>query len=438
MIINELITVFSFQKGKGSDKALKQYQNSISNLRKQALLAGAAFSGLGLAAGKIIQGVDQQAKFARGIGISFEKLRQFQFAAQKAGASTSEFNSFIGNLSRTLVSLNPGDYNKFLFRLGVAARDAQGNLRPLDKVILNIAKNVTRFNAIRRQQLIGGLGGSLNITNFLSQGSSKIQKDLQEAISTGFVIPERLTGQFAEFFDDSLLRLRSTIKGFSEVIIASLLPSLTKVVDNLEAWILANKELIGSNIGAFLKGAGEAISAFGNGIKFALDSITALIKPLTGTNSELKTAEVLGFAAASAVTALAGAAVLAAGEWVALAAAITAVISLLPKIKNLSGFLPDQINPFKIPEKLKELRQLQSPSSLEEFRSLAAARGDFSALAPASTTNNSSNATATINNTFNINGSQSPLETARRVKEEFELSRALQSASPGFNRPRVG
>lgn len=436
-IIDSLITVFSFKKGKGSDKELKEYQKAISDIRKKALLAGAAVTGFGIAAGKIVQGVDQQAKFARAVGISFENLRKFQFAAQKAGASTSELNSFVGNLARTIVSWQPGQFNNALVRLGVAARDAAGNIRPLDDVILDISNKLKGFNAIRRLQFTGQFGSGVNIANFLGQGAEAIGKDLQEAVASGFVIPERLTGQFAEFFDDSLLKLRSTVRGFSEVMIASLLPAVTSVVDGLEKWLLTNRELLASDIGGFLKGAGEAISFFGKGINTVLGGITKLVKMLPSTNSELKTAEIVGFAAASAIAALAAAAVLAAGGWIALGAAITAVISLMPRIKDLFSFLPDKLNFFKIPQKLQQLQQLSTPMSHDELRGFASSGGVTSAMVPVGATNNA-NSTTTQNNVFNISGAQSPSETARKVQEHLELATALQSASPGFNRPKVG
>lgn len=446
-IVDELKTVIGFEISKNSERDLKKFKNGISSLRKQALLAGAAFAGFGIASTKIIQGVDQQAKFARAVGLSFESLRKFQFAARKAGASTSEFNSFVGNLARTIVSLQPGQFNQALLRLKVAARDATGQIRPLDDVILDISNSLKRFNAIRRLQFAGQFGGGVNIANFLGQGPQQIRRDIQEAIASGFVIPERVAGQFAAFFDDSLLKLRSTIQGFSEVIIASLLPPIIEVVDNLEEWILKNQELLSSDIGDFLKGAGDAFRFFGKAIKFALDAINSLLSPITKTNKELSEAKILGFAAASAVGALAVAAIFAAGEWVLLATAITGVLALLPQIEKIWDFLPDVINPLKLKENLRELKQLGDPREFKLLSQLAKSGGNLEGLinpqenlsvpAPQSVTNNSANKNVTLNNTFNISGAD-PSQIAKRVTEQLELVTALQSASPGFNRAKVG
>lgn len=443
-IIDELFTVIGIKKSKDSDKDAARVQKQISSLRKQALLAGAAFAGAGIALEKIVSGVDQQAKFARGIGLSFENLRKFQFAAQKAGASAAELNGFVGNLAKTITSLNPGQFNRTLQRLGVRARDEAGKIRPLEQVLLDVAQALQGFSKIKQLQLVSELGGSINLANFLTQDIEKIKQDLQEAVTSGFVIPERLTGEFAEFFDDSLLKLRGTVRGFTEVLIGSLLPTLRNVVDELDEWILKNKELLAGNITDFLKGAAAGFSVLNKSIMFALDTISSAVSPLGEINEGLSSAKVFGFAAATAMGALAVTAAIAARQWLVLAAAIATVTNVVPKVDSFIGKIPflNSASVSKNLERLKELRQLEKPLTFEEFENFARTGVPTTVAAPvaSNTINNagSQQSTITQNNVFNISGAQNPKEVANQVREALDLPQALQTASPGFNRPKVG
>jgi len=303
---------------------------------------------------------------------------------------------------------------------------------------------------MRRQQFGGRLGASSRIVNVLAQGSAKILKDMQEAEKIGAVIPEILAGSAAAFFDDSLLRLKKTIQGFARVITLSLTPQLIEIVDTFEKWIIVNKELIATRLGDFL-------------------SMVVNV---------LKNLKVILFAVAGIMVALTAAAIVAAGPWIAFGAAIAAILVNLDKFRDLSdsfvrlfnNIFPSSVdkttmsidkatnavskflgvlkklnplNAFGSSENIpiftlfslgKAKRLLDEASGLIESSSVGGAGQRFPVLSGLVASAGSVNNDITIN----VNGAESPREVAVEVKRQFDLATAAQTASPGFNRPKVG
>ena len=443
IVVDEIVSLLSFESTKKSKDAIKRAENSIKSIKRLAQVSAGALASFAFAMNKIIGSVDKQAKFADGLGVTFENLQKIQFAGQKAGASISEVNSAIETLTKTMSSTKPGEFNAGLQQLGISVVGLSGKLKPASQLLLDISDALAQKDPARRQQFGARLGFSTSIVNFLAQGSKKILADMREAEKIGGVIPERLKVVAAALFDDSFLRVKTTIKGFSSVIALSLAPQLIKVVDSFEKWTIANKKFIATNIG----------------------------KVLSGFVVVLKNLKIVMIVLSPLIIAWAAAIIAAAAPLLALGAAIAVVVSNLDKLKDAAnsvsrvfgqvfpsfiGKTIDSIkeatteikNFFGFFKSIKDKTSLFTIFSIDKMTDKLNEVGDLFDLGKTPAKGGTrfpilqglaSGASNTTSNdvVINVNGAQSPREVGIEVKKQFDLSTAVQTSASGFNRPRV-
>lgn len=472
IIIDELINLVSIKLSKDSKKTLESFNNGLKSIRNIALVATGALSGMAYAMDKLVSGVDKQARFAEGIGVSYENLQRLQYAASKARISTDELDSALNTIVQTMSSTKPGEYNGALLQLGISARNLDGSLKDPVQLLLEIGDALKRLSAIRRQQFGGSRFGFGNqFTNFLGQGSDKIRRDMEEAEAIGAVIPEGLKGIASGYYDQSLLQLKTTLKGIATVISLSLAPAISDMLDDFNDWIIKNKELLGLRIGETLKGVGQGLSNFGSIVMVAARAISALLNNLIGTNKELTTESTVSFVVAAALTALAAAYVAANAPLVALTAAVGLAVYKFSALLALAHTL-EQIFKIMFPRAFEaaSISIDKATNSLERFKNLLKDVNPFTGYGSISDINSkakgileqvqltqqygnsnglleklynktggdTSQITKAINNvTINVNGAGDPLVVANTVKQKIDLATAVQVANPGFNRPAV-
>jgi hypothetical protein len=474
IIVDELITLVSLKLSKDTQKVLQGFNSGLKSINNIALIATASLSGMAYAMDKIVGGVDKQARFAEGIGISYENLQRLQYAASKARISTDELDGALETLVQTMTSTKPGEYNSALFQLGVGARELDGSIKDPIKGLLEIGDALSRLSAIRRQQFGGSrLGYGSQFTNFLGQGSAQIRKDMEEAETVGAVLPERLKDLASGYFDNSMVRLKATLRGLAAIIALSLTPAVIKFLDNLDKWIIKNKELLGLKIGEVLKGIGQGISDFGNIFMVATRATTAFTNALVGNNKELGTTDEVANAVSGTLSVLAAAFVIARGPAILLGIAI---VKILPKVTEL----------FQVFSNLKQVMDILFPgvfdkaagsidkatNSLERFKAVLKDVNPFGGmdlfggytsgvkdvlgrlkdgslqidanagfgLKPVDVNAGipSGSSEVTNNVTINVNGAGDPLVVANIVKSKMDLSTTAQVATGGgFNRPKV-
>lgn len=514
IVIDELVTIIGFKTTKESTRAVESVQNGIRQLQKLAVIATGTLGLLAAAMTRVAGGFDKQVKFARSIGLSVENLQQLQFAAQKAGVSADEMDSFLETLATTMTSTIPGKYNQTLAQLGVAASEAGGKARPLVPAILDIANALNKMDAAQRLQFTKQLGGSASIANLLGEDPKKITQDMQEAINTGAVVPSQFAANAAELMDDSLLRVKSTIKGLSNVLLLSFAPNLSAVLDDFDKWITKNEKIISSDLGKFIKGLAKGFSDYGKVLLQVLDIIGGLIKKInffddsldnTNTIATVVTASLLGLTAAFVALAAPVAEVAIpiaalAGGFAVLIKKFSGIIKLAKAIKDffislgapidktkksitemtsalerllaimkdinplkLIGDLPGDLNKLasmaanelnKVSEKFKGgdaakkgnsiadgsgsiLKLVTDKNQLNGFASaLRSSQNNYlSAPSKAASQNNRTTNNNTI--TIHVSGAGNPSAVAKEVKTQFDISQAVQTASPGYNRPPV-
>jgi hypothetical protein len=253
---------------------VKNLGNAIGGLSKSAAGLGAiagsitglgvALGGVGLAAaGKgIIDMADSLDELSQRTGTSVETLSKLGLAARQSGLDTEQVSGSMVKLSRSLGQIATGGGEKAagaLSALGISARDAQGQLKTADQVLLEVADRFKNMadgpeKATAAFDIFGKSGAAL--IPMLNMGSDAIQK-LNTGISADFA-------KNAGIYNDQLANLQAQTSALGASVLSALLPSLVKVtawtataVENLRGWVSANRE----TIVAFVTGAGNAVKA---------------------------------------------------------------------------------------------------------------------------------------------------------------------------------
>lgn len=325
-IVDELVTLLGIDvdpKAKGEASA---FGKILGGVTAAAVAAGAA---LVAAAGAVqayamtqAEAIDTAGKMADAFGINFQAFQELEYAAQKSGAEVEEFRTDLENLSKTLVD------NDALKEMGISAKDAAGDLKTTDQVLMDIAKKFETLSKGEQNAFNDKLTLSPSALKLLQQGASGIQKLRDEAKSLGIVLDDNAKNKAARF-QSSLHNTRSVIDGLGKAISVGLLPGMADVLDKFTDWIVANRAFISGSITQVVEGVGKGFKMAGDAAAYVWAQVTKLIGPVEDLVGPLDATQAIAIATAVAIGALAVATVAATWPVIAIAAAIGAVVLVL-------------------------------------------------------------------------------------------------------------
>jgi hypothetical protein len=228
-----------------SRREMKQFTSDIGDgFKSLASIVGVSIGAISASVAvdfvkNLAEGADQIGKLSQKIGISVEDLSTLQHSLKLSDVPMETFAKGAGLLSKALAGMaDETEGGKgaglALQTLGIRARDASGNLRPVVDVILDIADKFKGFeDGVGKTNLAMTLFGSKigkELIPFLNQGAAAIRAAQGDAIAFG----EQLTGSTAaaaEKFHDDLTRLEAVADGVSKQFLTGLLPSLNRLTE---------------------------------------------------------------------------------------------------------------------------------------------------------------------------------------------------------------
>jgi SLT domain-containing protein len=195
-----------------------------------ALAPALSIAGLGAMAKNSIAAADGLYDMSQKTGISVEVLSKFGKAAKLSGTDLDTVAGAIGKLGKNMYEAANGNDKmaKEFDKLGIKIKDAKGNLRSADDVLLDLANNFKNKKdgpekMAQAMTLLGRSGREL--IPLLNMGGDAIS-----SMST------KMTTEFAKAADqysDKMVTLSGKIGGLGAKIAIALLPSLTTLTDKL-------------------------------------------------------------------------------------------------------------------------------------------------------------------------------------------------------------
>ena len=211
--------------------AIGQFNDFIKDWRTQLAAAGAAL----FAVAKSTADFGEEAlKGAQKAGTTVQTFSALSHAARMADVDNQQLIAGLKALSVNMVEAQQktGDGEALFRRLGVAAVDATGKLRPTEAVLLDLAEVFAKSadGAAKTEAVVKLFGKSgLELLPFLNKGKVEIAALMAEAERLGLVLSKD-DAEAADKFNDALKKLDAQVKGLTVSIGLPLVRGLTDVL----------------------------------------------------------------------------------------------------------------------------------------------------------------------------------------------------------------
>lgn len=275
MKVADLFALLSLRTDKKSFDKTKAVINGVkSQLKRVAVAGGIATVAIGKMIADTAASADQFAKMSKQIGISVEGLQQLEFAAGISGTNLAVLRTGLQRFARTLDDAGQGlkTAQEPFKRLGINTKDADGNLKSLDVVLGDMADKFKDLPAGPEKTALAmktfGRAGA-QLIPLLDEGSEGIAALRAEFTSLGAEITTEQAKSFEEY-NDTILRIKTTLIGFRNQAVIALLPHLKNATKEFFTWVKANKELIKQNLAKFMRVVVKALIVLGKAIGFII------------------------------------------------------------------------------------------------------------------------------------------------------------------------
>jgi hypothetical protein len=215
---------------------------------------GAIIGALGGMIYKVSETGEELSKLSKQTGISVENLSSLRIAAETNETSLEGIATGMKKLSINMVAADQkGSAMAITFdALGIKTRDANGQMRSMDDVMLDVADVFMGMaDGAEKDTLAIKLFGKsgLDLIPMLNTGSAAIKAQMEQAKKLGLVMTKE-AAEGADNFGDSVATLKLGLQGATEHLVGSLMPTLsslvekiTTVVGKVTEWMKANPGL---------------------------------------------------------------------------------------------------------------------------------------------------------------------------------------------------
>lgn len=248
--------------------------------------ATAAITGAAVGAGKAIwDNANRVAEFgdnidktSQKIGISAEAFQEWDYVFNRSGADINKLQTGMKTLSGVITDATAGSegaVNK-LSAVGISIEEI-GNLSQEDQLALVISRLQEMGSGAERTAAASDLLGksAVDMAAVLNMSASDTQALIDEAHEYGMVLSDEGVAASAAF-EDSLLKMSNTAAGVGNSIMASLMPSLTQMMDGMSD-LIAGKE---GGASAIAEGLTNMLSGITSAVPAIMEAFTAIIEAL--------------------------------------------------------------------------------------------------------------------------------------------------------------
>jgi hypothetical protein len=218
--------------GKRAEEAFSGASDHLESFRNMAAGAMAAFAGSAVTnwVKGAIDGADALNDLAQQTGVAVKRLSEYRYAAQQSGTSMETLGVGFKALAKNII-----DNDGALKQMGIATRDASGNLRGVDQVLDDVAGKFSGYQdgaakSALAMELFGKAGQEM--VPFLNNGKEGLAELSAEAEKLGIVMDERLAASAAAF-NDTIDKLRAASEGAGGRLAGQLLPALNAVAESM-------------------------------------------------------------------------------------------------------------------------------------------------------------------------------------------------------------
>lgn len=216
---------------------LKKATGELSGVEKAmiaAAAAGAAYAGLRLAQ-QSLDNADAMGAAALKANMAVEEYSALAYVASQSNTELGSMTTGIRMLNKAMAEGERTEAGFALQSLGIASRDANGELRPTIDVLYDMsdAFMTSSNDANKTEYAMRILGKSgVEMVPFLNQGSASMKNMMSQAQQLGLVITDDFANS-ADAVNDNLSTLSQVVGGSVNVAMATLSPTIEAVTGRL-------------------------------------------------------------------------------------------------------------------------------------------------------------------------------------------------------------
>lgn len=231
MVVRELVALLGFKVDPNSEK---KANNAIGKIKKGAAILAGIF-----ATGKIAQSINQIVtetaalgdridKVSQKLGVGAEALQELRFAAEQTGVSAQQLDVGLQRFIRRAAEAADGSgvAKDALKELGVQLRDNNGNLRPAEQLLSDVADGFAGMGSqADRVKIAFKLFDTegVALVNTLQNGGEALEAMRERARVLGGILDKDLVRLSAEY-TDTQNEMSKALQGVRNVIAKILLP----------------------------------------------------------------------------------------------------------------------------------------------------------------------------------------------------------------------
>lgn len=254
--------MLTIDKFGGSLKKVEEHAKSMSSalsvlkydalirMGEKALDVAKYFDNMARSVASSVNEIEKASKIS---GLSTEQFQKLQYAAKMSDVSSESLATGMKMLSRSMeeVAQGTGDAGKYFQAMGVSVRDSSGNMKPLDKIMGEIADKFRSWEDGPRKIAIAialfGRSGQ-ELIPLLNEGASGIQKYSQEFQKMGGVLSEDVIkkgGEAEKIFKQIDERLKASKNNLAPLSLgwATAISGLLDQLDKIKGWANNNPRL---------------------------------------------------------------------------------------------------------------------------------------------------------------------------------------------------
>lgn len=255
--VNELVTKFSF---KGSLAPLKNLQGglktSIVSLGKYGAALGAVATATAVWADQTLKGAETLVRLSQDTDISIKRLQELQSIAAANGVTADDFINSIETLSDKIgeaATQGSEDFN----RLGVSIRDANGQIRSSEDVLLDLNKSFQGLSQVQQINFANKLGIDQKLITAFNKSDEELAKLTERASKFGLVT-EQQTKELDKYYA-SIETLRFGFTAVSRQVALKFAPVLQGLSDNVTNFLADFGTTFATVFAEFIDGIGNLL-----------------------------------------------------------------------------------------------------------------------------------------------------------------------------------
>jgi len=281
--------------GKKVKDAGKEGASGFSDMAKEATKFLAVLGGTAVIKNFIQDTIESSSaveRFSRNLGSSVETVSAWGNAAEVAGGSAEGLQGTMDMLSKSQTELQLTGQSgliPYLSALGVSMADLNGNARPVNDMLLDMAdkfSGMDRRTANNLGQMMGIDPGTMNL---LLQGRIAVEAMIASQKELGVVTKEQ--AESAERFRQQTVLFKQEMNATGRDLVANLIPVLEKlfsIFDGLGKWIRDNQTFVQTFLTILAVGLG-AVGLAAIPINLTVVAFVALAAAMAALYDDYKT-----------------------------------------------------------------------------------------------------------------------------------------------------